>query len=269
MVMCCAYSYAQTGREAFKASYERQVRNVGSDGVGVETIISRWEKEYPDDPDMLIAKFGYNYAKSQHSEMIVRDSRKYLGQAPVLSLKDSLGNDVNYFEDSVFDEAVFSEGMKALDKAISIEPKELRYRFYKITALMGYEKESPDLAAGEIVSLIDSYRSSEGWMLDGEPVSEEIFCQGIGEYCAALFHIGSAGGYEYFLRISEKMNKLYPDNTVFINNIGSYWQVAAKNDKKALKYYRKVLKMSPDDYAANYNVRIIQSSQSKKGRSSK
>ena len=30
------------------------------------------------------------------------------------------------------------------------------------------------------------------------------------------------------------MNGLYPDDTVFINNIGSYWQVAAGNSRKAL-----------------------------------
>ena len=53
------------------------------------------------------------------------------------------------------------------------------------------------------------------------------------------------------------MNKLYPKNPVFLDNIGSYWQVAEKNDKKALKYYKKALKLDPPDYAALNNIRLI------------
>ena len=81
--------------------------------------------------------------------------------------------------------------------------------------------------------------------------------------------IASPISYGYFLEISEKMNRLYPDNTVFINNIGSYWQVVGENSRKALKYYRKALRIDPEDYVANTNIRIIQTLQSRKGRPSK
>ena len=65
------------------------------------------------------------------------------------------------------------------------------------------------------------------------------------------------------------MNKLYPKNTVFINDIGSYYQVVKKNYKQAEKYYAKTLKISPDDYAARTNMRIIESLKSRSARPSK
>ena len=260
---------AQTAPD-FKSSYERQVRNVGYDGVGVETIIDKWEAASPDDPDMLVARFNYYYAKSASQVVVQKSGSRYLGQKPTLSLKDSLGQDVNYFEDRNFDEAVFAEGMKAIDKAIALYPDELRYHYIKISALADYEKESPDLTSAELNALIDRHSSLHpSWTLDGKAVDEDVFVQGVGEYCYIFFTIGSDAGYEYFRSISEKMGKLYPDNTVFIDNIGSYWQVARKNDKQAMKYYKKALKKNPDDYAATKNIKIIQSSQSKKGRSSK
>ena len=80
-----------------------------------------------------------------------------------------------------------------------------------------------------------------------------------------FFQIASPDGYEYFRDISERMNKLYPKNPVFIDNIGSYWQVAMGNDKQAVKYYKKALKLDPDDYAAKRNLQILE----KKKQSSK
>ena len=124
----------------------------------------------------------------------------------------------------------------------------------------------PDMTAAEILSLIDDYQArGEGWTYAGETLTQELFCQGISEYCYRFFRTASPASYEYFLEISEKMNKLYPDEVVFIDNIGSYWQVNG-DSRKALRYYRKALKIDPEDYAANNNIRLIQSSQSRKGR---
>ncbi len=271
LLLCVQLSAQDDASARFKASYERQVRNVGPAGVGVETIIDRWEAAEPQNPDVFAARFNWFFAKSKNSEVVPKDARRYLGEEPMLTLKDSLGRDVNYFEVPTFEDSLYADGMRAIDKAVSLRPGEFRYRFYKITALMEYEGESPDMAFQELTSLIDEYVSSkgEGWTLDGKSSDDEIFCQAVGEYCYSFFHIGTQSGYEYFYKLSERMSKLYPRNTVFIDNIGSYWQVARNNPRKAMKYYKKALKINPEDYAAKKNMSIIQLSQSKKGRSSK
>ena len=268
-LLLCAIAFSQTAEE-FKARYERQVKNVGNDGVGVETIIDRWEEAYPTDINMFIARFNYCYTKSQTTEMITRSSSRYLGQKPAFTLKDSAGNDVNYFEDITFDTDLFARAMTALDTAVELSPNELRYRFSRITALIAYEKESPDMAAEQISGLIDlNAKNSSNWTLDGAPLEENTFEDAIAEYLYSFFRIGSEISYDYFYQIASQMSRLYPKNTVFINDIGSYYQVVRKNNKQALKYYNKTLKIEPDNYAAKRNIKLIQSSQSQKGQSSK
>ena len=70
--------------------------------------------------------------------------------------------------------------------------------------------------------------------------------------------IGTDAGYEYFREISELMTKRFPRNPVFIDNIGSYWLVAKNNEKQAVKFYKKALKIDPQDEAATRNLKIIE-----------
>ena len=258
----CLTLRAQSEGDAYLAKYQRQIRNVGAAGVGVQTIVDNWIAACPDDARAYEARFSYCFEKSRSTEIQQKDRERYLGQKPVLTLKDSTLRDVNYFEEDVFTDSLFASCLTAIDKAISLKPLELRYHFDKITAMLSYEKESPDLSYSLVNSLIDSFVKNKGadWTLDLQALPEdkdEVFCQCIGEFCYTFFQVGSPLSYRYFLALSEKMNKLYPKNTVFLDNIGSYWQVAGKNDKKALKYYKKALKIDPQDYAALNNIRII------------
>ena len=265
-------------RASYKQRYERQVRNVGVVGVGVETILDRWEKDCPDDPEMFKSKFDFNYAKSLSSEVVQNPSSRFLGEKPVLTLKDSTGANVYYYQVNVFDDEYFSLALQSIGRAAELRPHELRYRFDKINALIAYEKDSPDMSYSEIKSLVEEYRSDQNasWTLDSEPLTQvkgssvaQEFSQAMGEYCYALYRIGTPLAYDYFLQLSTIMNKLEPNNTVFIDNIGSYWQVAKRNNKKAEKYYKKALKIDPEDYAATSNLKLIQSSKSRKGQSGK
>ena len=54
-----------------------------------------------------------------------------------------------------------------------------------------------------------------------------------------------------------------PKNTLFLNNLGAYWQVARHDDKKAAKYYKKVLKLNPGDESATANMKIIEKNKHK------
>ena len=260
--LSCAMLLAQSAGDDYLAKYQRQVRNAGVAGVGVQTIVDNWIAACPDDARAYEARFNYCFAKSRSTEIQPKNSERYLGQKPVLTLKDSTGRDVNYFQEDVFVDSLFASCLTSIDKALSLQPLELRYHLDKITAMLSYEKDCPDLSYELVNSLIDSFvkNKSADWTLDNEALPEdrdEVFCQCIGEFCYTFFQVGSPSSYRYFLALSEKMNKLYPKNPVFLDNIGSYWQVAEKNDKKALKYYKKALKLDPQDYAALNNIRLI------------
>lgn len=252
-------------REQFKSRYERQVGSVGSSGVGVEFILDQWAEAFPGDCDMLEGRFAYYYDKSRSEEVKPRPGRKFLGRKPVLTLKDSLGADVNYFTVPVFDDSLFRLSQECIDLAVSLEPAELSHRFHKISSLADYELESPDMAATAVLDLIDYTRSAKpSWLLFGKPLEEGEFESAMQEYCYLFFNKGSGSSYESFRIISEKLAKLYPKNPLFQNNLGAYWQVCKGNERKAEKYYRKALKLDPEDAAAKSNLSIIERNKIKK-----
>ncbi|MBR5925593.1 MAG: hypothetical protein IKZ60_09025 [Bacteroidales bacterium] len=260
----CLAATAQTSAQ-FKEKYQRQVRSAGAAGVGVEYILDKWKAAFPEDCDMLEARYAYYLAKSRSDEIQVVNAEKYLGQKPVLSLKDSLGKKVNYFTVPVFNDSLFRISQKCIDKAIELAPNALDYRFDKITALAAYEKESPDMAATAMLDLIDYDASAKpAWTFQGQTVSRGDFESAVQEYCYLFYKTGSANSYESFRILSEKMLKANPKNVLFLNNMGAYWQVAKRDDKKAAKYYKKVLKLSPGDETATANLAIIERNKLKK-----
>ncbi|MCR5132712.1 MAG: hypothetical protein K6B16_01960 [Bacteroidales bacterium] len=246
--------------------YTLLVNKLGVEGVGVETLLKRWGKDYPDDMDMLLGKFTYYLSKSQSNSMEKIDASKYLGEAPTLTLKDSLGNDVNYFQVTNYDDELFGQATQAIDKAIGLAQDRLDLRLYKIAALIGYEKGSPDMALSGLKELIDyDGHSHPTWIYPGFEPGPDLFPSLVQEYCYTFFRQATPASYEAFKEVSEKMAGYYPKNTVFLTNIGSYYLVYKHDSKNALKMYNKVLKKDPGDYTAIKNcVLLARSDKNKK-----
>lgn len=256
---------AQSTQQEYYDKYLRLTSRLGYDGVGMETYIDRWEEAFPQDGRMLEAKSNYFYAKSVHTEAVVKDKSRYLGNPPLMTLKDSLGRDVNFFEEDFFDDALFAQAVSAIDKAIELYPDDLAYRADKISLLLAYEKESPDLARKEIESLLAYQKKSHpAWVVSGTAVAESDFVNLMSGYCYRLYNCGSPVGYEAFGSISMELSKMYPKETVFLDNIGSYYLVCKGNERKAVKYYKKALKLDPDDKVAQTNMSIIERRKAKK-----
>jgi len=269
LLSCLCPAAAQENADYYKAQYERQKKVLGPDGVGIETILDRWAQAFPEDGDMLEGRFLYYLAKSRSLEMVMRKEKKYLGQKPTLELKDSLGTPFYYYQLPVFDDSLYALSSSAIDKAVSLYPHELAYRADKIASLLAYERESPDMAEAEVMNLIRMNASHPAWTYYGEPGDDDLFQELIQGHCYTFFTTGTPRSYEAFLKVSEQMSKMYPKTAVYLSNIGSYWFVAKDNPKKAATYYKKALKLDPEEYAATRNMKLIQSSQSQKGRSSR
>lgn len=259
-LLCASALAAQTRTaEEYESRYNTLVKNVGNNGVGVETLLNNWEKDYPDDISMMEAKFIFYFTKAQSTEAIVMDRDKYLGQKPLVSLKDSLGNPVNYFQVTSYDDDLFSQAINYLDKAIRNEPERLDLRQAKISALIAYENVSPDMASSELRSLID-YDASQNpkWTYPGEGIVDgDYFDAIVQEECFIFFSYGEPACYEAFRSVSERMLEYDPKNVLFLDNLGSYYLVCKKDSATALKYYKKVLKLKADDYTAIKNIVLL------------
>lgn len=242
----------------YEERYNALVKAVGPAGVGVETLLDKWEAASPDDSKLHQGRFLFYFTKSKSEAIKTFEKSRYLGQEPILSLKDSLGQPVNYFRVAEFDDEMFGKAIKEIDRAIQIIPDNLDLRLAKISALTGYEKESPDMAASELKGLIDyNYTISPKWSYTNAEVDNELFESLIQEYCAAFFRYATPASYKEFKAISDKMLSYNPGNVVFMDNLGSYYLVVEKNSRMALKYYNKVLKKSPGDLTAITNCIIL------------
>lgn len=243
----------------FQDRYDLLVSKLGPTGVGIETLLDRWAAAYPDDVQMLTGKFSYWFSKSQTLQLVPKNQQKFLGENPTVVLKDSTGADVNYFQETMYDDELFGEAQKALEKAIQLYPDRLDLRFLKVASLIGYEKESPDMALSSLKSLM-IYNATQHpkWEYPGvEKVDNEFFSAALQEYCYLFFRYGTPATYEAFKELSQQMLTYEPKNVLFLDNIGSYWLVARKDNKTAMKYYSKVLKIKPDDLTAIKNIIIL------------
>lgn len=256
LVLVCTALQAQS--VDWQKKYERQVKAVGLSGVGVETILDSWGAADSSSVDYLAARYAFWFDKSHSLVVEAHDSPRYLGMEPMLELSDSSkSNTVWYYQVDSFDDELFGRALRYLDKAAAAMPAELEYRVWKVSALMLYEKESPDMTLGLILSLIDEDRSTgQKWLYQGEEQDRDFFDGLIQEFCWNLFNLGTPQAREAFLKVSEKMLSYDRKSPVFMANVGSYL-MSVKEYKKALKQFDKVLKLDPDNDTAIRNCVTI------------
>lgn len=249
--------FSQTTAAEYVGKYNSLVSKVGIAGLGVETLLDKWEADYPDDINMMSARVSYYLVKGQSFEIVCKDQPKYLGNKPVMTLKDSLGKSHNYFQEVNYDDEYFSMANKLMDKVINQHPLDLQLRADKLAMLVSYEKENPDMTQQNLMSLIDyNFSSHPVWKIGDETAPGEAFVDMIQDNCVTLYSISSQSSMSAFKAVSEKMLVYMPKSTVFLSNVGSYYLTSADDPKTAVKYYSKVLKADPSDYGAAKNCVI-------------
>ena len=114
------------------------------------------------------------------------------------------------------------------------------------------------MALAYLLNLADQHVGrSRPWTYEQEKVDDRFFEDAMQEYCYSFYSIDTPSSLASFQELSMKMSQIFPDNTDFLNNMGSYHMIVKKDYKTALKYYSKVLKKNPEDYTAIKNSAIV------------
>ena len=254
-MLLSAVAFAQS--EKYEQRYDLLVSKLGYAGVGVETVLDNWERADSTDSKMLLGRFNYLFTKAQSAQIVEKKTKKYLGMEPIVSLKDSTGTDIYYYQEIFYDDDLYGQAMKVVDRAIGMHPEKLDFRFLKANAYVAYEKDSPDMAGRYLHSLVNESVTRKVWLYGDEPADAEFFSDAMLEYCYTLYSIGSPAAMKLFRSLSERMTEVDPGNPAFVNNLGTYHFIAENDYKTASKYYNKVLKAHPDDYTAIKNSVLI------------
>lgn len=244
----------------YENRYNLLVSQVGRAGVGVETLLDKWQAADSTDKKMLSARFDFYFTKAQSEQVVKKAHKKYLGMEPLLSLKDTTGASVYYFREIFYDDELFAQALKVADKLASFYPDDLDYRFLKANALVAYEKESPDMAYAYLSDLITENSSRKRpWNYEGKKMDEGFFPEAMQEYCRSFYTVGSEAAMNAFFNLSKRLYELYPSNVYFLSNMATYNLVTRNDPKTALKLYNKVLKKVKNDETALRNSYVAAS----------
>lgn len=256
LLICCGIS-AQT-TETYLPRYNALVSRVGFSGIGVETLLDRWEKADPEDINHMVGRFNFYLSRSMRDSVVVSAKANYLDMKPLMALKDSLGKNVYYYNEKVFNQEDFAKAVTYIDRAISFDNTRLDLYFLKLDAFVTYEKTVPDTGRDLLIDIVNkNFASKYIWKIPDSAFSEETFLQEIQDYCIGYYNIGSPQSLAALKAVSERVLKFRPKRVDFINNMGAYCVSQLKDDKKAAKYYNSVLKIDPDNVVAKQNLSLI------------
>ena len=207
----------------------------------VKKLLQEWEKENPEDPDLMIGWFNYFLHRKAEEKNIVGYMKN--GQ-------------YGMYSKTVYDENDLTTAISYLDKALKNNPYRMDIYFGKINSLLSAEKYSD--GSKTIVDFLKVYEKNKiNWywtnnqkFSDNNWNVEDTVLGALQDYCQMFDFYVARDSVKIAL---DQILKIFPKNVIFLNYL-SYYYSSAKEYDKAIDVLLSAYKIAPNDYVIVGNL---------------
>ncbi|GMO28831.1 MAG: tetratricopeptide repeat protein [Termitinemataceae bacterium] len=209
----------------------------------LKTLLVKWEKAEPKNPEMFIGYFNY-YANRNKTEQAV------MGQ-----MQDGR---YGMFNDIIYNSNDVKAGIGYLDKGLKYVPNRLDIHYGKIDAFFAIKDyESAGKTLYNLIAISPKYNAT--WMLEDNKSVEDgqkYLLGYISQYFDKFFWVGTNVALEQAITCSECEIKTYPENTRGYNILATAY-IEAGDPEKAIKYLLDAEKVDNTDCIILINIGIV------------
>lgn len=209
-------------------------------------LLTKWESEDPNNPELFTSYFNYYFLKSRQ-EFISMSKNQPKGES--LQLQDSSGQVAGFLgSEIVYNNETLQKGLDKIDQGIKLYPNRLDMRFGKIYALG--QTEDWENFTKEIVKTIHySKKNNNEWTWTFNEKREngkEFFLSSIQDYQLILYETENDDLLKNMRTVAEEILKIYPDHIESLSNISITYLLTGEYDK-GIEALLKAEKIDPKD----------------------
>lgn len=223
-----------------------------------DSIISAWEAEHPQDPELFAARYNIALNKARQSMLVLSSDDAPDGE--VLLLTDSAGNDAGtIYGKTVWNDSLLHIAFIEIDRGIAAFPDRIDFRLGKAAGAELAERW--DTVYTTFAGILDrSGRNGLAWHgEDNTPLdtmAKEMLVDASLRYIGDLLEQKSAPTDSMAMILSEKAVELMPEEYKIVNLAGAVHYGTGIIDK-AVQYFLRAKDMTHDDPMAIGNLAYI------------
>lgn len=222
------------------------------DSTSVLSLISDWEKLFPNDAELYSVKANY-YFQNAVDDVIVMSETAPTDGRECFVVENSSGVKAYMFSELQIDSVKLDSAKETLAEGISKNLDRIDLRLGKVTIHLYVQENS--LAVQEIQSALEhSIKNDNKWIgtLDSPVETDGIsyLRDCIQEYLSQLLNANDIVSAE---KMIDTCIQLYPDEAIFLSDKGTL-RFYADDLKNALEWFLKARELAPDDMLITNNI---------------
>lgn len=217
------------------------------------SILTEWEKDNPNDPELFTSYFNYHFMKARQEVIVLSDDQP---DGEGFELRDSTNQVAGFLGSQThYNLTEISKGINRIDLGIQKYPDRLDMRFGKIYVLG--QIEDWEKFTSEIIKTIEySTKNKNNWTWTNnqkQEGKEEFFLPSIQDYQVQLYNTGNDDLLLNMRKIAMAALQYYPDHIESLSNLSITYLLTGQFDK-GIEPLLRAEKINPKDYIVLSNI---------------